>query len=87
MVIHCSKNAPPAEAKRLNEILKMHTTDENLIKEAIEILSKNHSITFAQKMAKDIIRKAWSDVESFLPPTDAKKKLKAFADYLIEREF
>jgi len=87
MVIHCLSNAHASEAKRLEEILNMHTTDETLIKEAIEIMKKNGSITYAQKFARDIITKAWTDVESFLAPSEAKQKLKAFADYLIEREF
>jgi len=87
MVIHSLKNASAVEAKRLDDILNMHTTDEALIKEAIQIMKKNGSITYAQKIAKEIIAKAWAEVDSFLTPSEAKKKLKSFADYLIEREF
>ncbi len=65
----------------------MHTEDEKLIKEAIALLKKTNSLEFAQKKAREIISKAWRDIEPTLKNSAAKQKLKAFADYLVDREF
>lgn len=69
------------------EILAMHTTDEKLIKEAIALLKKSNSLEYAQKRATEIISRAWRDIGPILKESPAKAKLKAFADYLVEREF
>ena len=54
--------------------------------EAIDIIKSTNSIAHAAKVARDIVAEAWKDVETSLPDTPAKLKLKAFADYLVERE-
>ena len=64
----------------------MHTNDETLIKEAIAIMQETKSLDYARQVAKDIITDAWRDVESVLPETEAKGKLKVFADYLVSRD-
>jgi len=39
-----------------------------------------------KKRGKEIVKKAWIDVKDKLPNNVAKKKLKAFADFLVERD-
>jgi geranylgeranyl pyrophosphate synthase len=87
MVIHSLKAATPTAAARLKEILAMHTTDEKLIREAIAILRSTNSLDFAKGKARELISAAWKDIEPSLRNNAAKGKLKAFADYLVDREF
>jgi len=86
MVIHTLENAGVRERKRLLEILNMHTTDQKLRDEAIRIIRNHGSIEYAKSFAQRIVRESWKDVDEILPSSEAKEKLKAFADYLIERK-
>lgn len=86
MVLHCFEHAPAEEARRLEEILNSHPTDQGVINEAIEIIEKNGGIRYAQEKAREIVLGAWKDVEGVIPASEAKAKLKAFADFLVERE-
>lgn len=63
----------------------MHTTDQNLRNEAIEIIKKYNSIEYSKEKARGMIIEAWREVDKLLKPSPAKEKLKAFADYLVER--
>ncbi len=85
MVIHALGKANEKDRKRLLEILNLHTREHALIDEVISLLNKYDSISYAKKFAKELVNNAWSEAESTLPKTDAKKRLKAFVDFLIER--
>lgn len=87
MVIHAMKHASAEKSARLNEILLMHTRDQTLINEAIQIMVDTGSLDYARQVAKDIVNKAWADVEAVLPESEAKTKLKVFADYLVNRDW
>ncbi len=86
MVVHALNNASEEDKKRLEEILAMHTKDKELIREAISILEKYGSIEYARKKARQLMEEAWKEVDEVLPPSEAKEKLRAFAQYLIERD-
>ena len=64
----------------------MHTKDQELRNEAIEIMKKYDSINYSRKKAKSMVESAWLEIEKILPESEAKIKLKAFAYYLIERD-
>ncbi|MCD6349087.1 MAG: polyprenyl synthetase family protein [Candidatus Korarchaeota archaeon] len=87
MVIHALSKATEDDKRRLKEILAMHTKDRALIEEAISILRKYGSIDYAREFAREIIRKSWADVEPILPDNEHKEKLRALANFLVEREF
>lgn len=86
MVIHTLKVADPKDKKRLIQILKMHTSDRKLRNEAIEIMRKYGSIKYAKDFATGIVEESWKEVEKLLLPSEAKDKLKAFAEFLIKRK-
>jgi len=86
MVIHSLSTGTPEQAKRLEEILNSATNDPVVITEAIDIMRATDSLTYARGVAKEIIEKAWSDIEPLLPENEAKGKLKVFANYLINRQ-
>jgi len=86
MVLHCFQNANQKDAKRLEEILNLHTTDQKVINEAIALIEKEKSIEFAREKANQIVTDAWKELEGVLPESNGKKKLQAFADFLVSRE-
>jgi len=86
LVIHTLSKASPADRKRLIEILNMHTKDQKLIGEAIAIIKKYGSVEYAKAFARDMVKKAWKEVEPLIPKGPAKEKLRAFADFMVERE-
>jgi len=86
IVIHTLIKAKPADKKRLLAILKMHTTDQKLRDEVMKIMKRYGSIEYAKQFAKRLVAESWKEVDRLLSPSDAKEKLKAFADYLIERK-
>jgi geranylgeranyl diphosphate synthase type I len=85
MVIHTLKNASEAERKRLVEILNMHTSDQTLRDEAIALMKKYHAIEHVKCTAQRIVEESWGEVDELLPESEAKEKLKAFAEFLIKR--
>ena len=86
IVINTLEKATYRDEKRLLEILNMHTSDQELIDKAIAIVSKYDSIGYAKEFARNLVANSWEEIDSLLPPSDAKKKLRAFANYLIERK-
>ncbi len=86
IVIHTLGKAKPADKKRLLSILKMHTADQKLKDEAIRIIKRYGSIEYAEQYAKKLVAESWREIDRLLSPSDAKEKLKAFADYLIGRK-
>jgi geranylgeranyl pyrophosphate synthase len=86
IAIHTLKNANAKDKRRLIEILGKHTSDERLKDEAIAIMEKYGSIDYVKKFARKIVQASWKDVEKLLPASKGKEKLKAFAEFLIERK-
>lgn len=86
IVIHTLKTANAKDRKRLLDILAKHTSDQKLKDEAIFIMEKTGSIEYARQKARKMVINSWSHVEKLLKPSEAKEKLKAFAEFLIERK-
>jgi geranylgeranyl diphosphate synthase type I len=85
MVIGTLKKANSNDKKRLIQILNMHTTDQTLRNEAIAIMQKYNAIEHVKQTAARIVQESWIDSEKLLPESEAKEKLKAFAEFLIKR--
>jgi len=85
-VLHSFQNADKETAQRLRAILDSHTENIVMIKEAIKILKECGSVEYARNFAKDLVSKSWRDVEGILKEGTAKKRLEAFAEYLIARD-
>jgi geranylgeranyl pyrophosphate synthase len=85
MVIYTLKVAKPKDRKRLIEILNMHTSDQNLRNEAIDILQKYNAMEHVKQTAESMVVESWNETEKLLPTPLAKEKLKAFAEFLIQR--
>jgi len=86
VVIHTLEKAKSADKKRLIKILTLRTTDQKLKDEAIAIMKRYGSIEYAKQFAMRMVAESWKEVDRLLSPSEAKEKLKAFADFLIERK-
>ncbi|MDH5688677.1 MAG: polyprenyl synthetase family protein [Candidatus Bathyarchaeota archaeon] len=86
MVIHTLRNASPKDKSRLLTILSMHTLDEKLRREAIDIIRKYNSVEYAKEVAERLMRESLNEVNRILNPSKAKEMLVALANYLIERK-
>jgi len=63
----------------------MHTSDRRLKNEAIRLMHKYGAVEHVKQIASEIVQESWDAVERLLPSTEAKEKLKAFAEFLIKR--
>jgi len=87
MVIHALKSASESDKSRLIKILNSHASDAKQVDEAISIIKKYGSVGYARQKAKDIVLDAWKEVDPLLKDSKAKKRLRDFAYFLIERDF
>ena len=85
MVIRTLKKANNVDRKRLIQILNMHTAEQALRDEAISIMQKYDAIAHVKRTAAQIVEESWKEAEKLLPASEAKEKLKAFAEFLIKR--
>ena len=63
----------------------MHTSDQTLRDEAIAIMQKYDAIEHVKQTAAQMVKESWKEVDKLLPTSEAKEKLKAFAEFLIKR--
>ena len=85
-VIHALKTADVKDSKRLVEILAVHTSNQKLRDEAIAIIEKYRSIEYSKELARKMVQESWRELEGLLPASGTKEKLRAFAEFLIERK-
>lgn len=86
IVIHTLSIASSDDRRRLIDILNMHTSDSKLKNQAIDIMQKYGSLKYVKKRADQVVADSWKGIEALLPDSDAKKRLKAFAEYLVKRK-
>ena len=86
MVIHSVANSGPEARNRLFEILKMKTTDQKLIDEAIGLIKASKSIAYAKQLEKEILASAWENLDRALPNNEGKVKLKNMVEFIVKRE-
>mgnify|MGYP001772628375 CR=1 FL=1 len=87
MVINALSKASERDRARLKEILSMHTSDPELVREAVSIMEKYGAIEYAKEVARSIVIESWRDAEPLLPDNIYKEKIRELATFLIERKF
>jgi len=86
IIIRTLQKASDADKVRLTEILDSHTTKEEVIQEALDIIGRYDGIDYSKKKANELVTKAWKTLEKTLPKSNAKEMLKKFAEYLVDRK-
>ncbi|MBT7241138.1 MAG: polyprenyl synthetase family protein [Candidatus Diapherotrites archaeon] len=86
IVIRTMEVATDEDKNRLTEILDSHTEKEEEIKEALDIINKYDGIKYSKSVAEKMVTEAWVEVDQVLEENNAKKVLKKFAEYLVDRK-
>ncbi|MCK4714141.1 MAG: polyprenyl synthetase family protein, partial [Candidatus Aenigmarchaeota archaeon] len=84
-VIHCLNSAPEQDRKDLLDILDKHTRNPELIRRALDILSRNGCIEYARDFSRRLVEKAWKDAEPNLPDNPARETLESLMRFATER--
>ena len=71
---------------RIADVKVRSLSDGALKKEAIDIIKKYDSVSYAKEFARNMVKDSWNEVDKLFPESEAKEKIKAFADYLVERD-
>ncbi len=77
--------ATAADVHRLQEVLRKHTKDAEEIREALQIIRKYDGIEYSKREAQRIVSEAWRGVETHIPQSEAKKKLKGLLEFMVSR--
>lgn len=85
IVIHTLEACVQGERDFLVKALDKERNSQNEIRSAIEIINKYHSVEKAAEVARKIVNDGKKGLKA-LPDSEAKEKLLAIADYLVERE-
>jgi geranylgeranyl pyrophosphate synthase len=85
VVIHTLQVADSQDKKRLIQILNMHSSNQEIRDEAIAIMDRYGSMDYVKKTANRMVKESWEEAEKCLTNREGKEKLKAFAEFLIER--
>ncbi|MEK6953837.1 MAG: polyprenyl synthetase family protein [Candidatus Micrarchaeota archaeon] len=86
IVLRALKQLNPNQRQRLLFILNSHTKNQLIIGEAISLIRGTDALEYSGGKAKELVLNAWEKFSKVLPNSKAKKQLKEFADYLIERK-
>ena len=71
---------------RLLEILNMKSNDEELHKEAIQILQEDEAVDFAKNAARQTMIKAWKQIDDIFPEdSEQKDDLMRLTSFLVNR--
>lgn len=86
MVIHALQHGSPEEKERLKEILALHTEDPGLIEEAVALLRKQGSLSYAARRAREILEESCERLAGVVPDGANVSRLLGFADSLLRRD-
>ena len=70
---------------RLLKILNMKTSDEELHKEAIQLMREDEAIQYARNATRVVMEAAWKEVDLLIKNEDAKDDLYKLTQFLINR--
>ena len=70
---------------RLLKILNMKTSDEELHKEAIQLMREDEAIQYARNATRVVMEAAWKEVDTLIKNEDAKDDLYKLTQFLINR--
>ncbi len=87
IVAYALKRASRNDAKKLKELLGLHTRRKDLIGQAIAILRKYDCIADAKHFSENLIQRSWQDFSRSLSPCRFKEYLDLYCRYTTQRRF
>lgn len=85
IIIKTLEQTNEADRKKLLGILNLKTKDKGLIEEAIMIIKKYDAIDYSKVLAKNLISKAWNEIDFLISDSNSKDELKLFMNFVIDR--
>lgn len=85
IVIRALKMLNPNQRHRLLHILNSQTKDQLMVGEAMSLIRGTDALDYSARRAQSLVAAAWAKFSKALRNSKAKRQLKEFADYLIER--
>ncbi len=86
MLIRVLETGSKKDKQRLLDILNLNTRDGKLIREAINIIKKYKAINYAKDKTQQLVTDAWNKLNPLIKNSESKRKLKLFANFLINRD-
>ena len=86
IVLRALEQLKPHQHDRLIRILNSRTKNQPMVGEAISLIKGTDALEYAGERARELVGSAWVKFSKALPDSKAKRQLKEFADYLIERK-
>jgi len=86
LVWYALDHAPGDQAHRLDEILAAHPVDQNTIDEAIAIIERTGAIEYAHRKACELVEASWTRIDPLLSASQAKGRLREFAEFVVNRD-
>lgn len=77
---------PKSKSKRLADILKLHSKDPKIIKEAVDLINLAEGIEKSQVKMRSLLDETLKEIEKNIPKNEAKEQLLAFAKSLVDRK-
>jgi geranylgeranyl pyrophosphate synthase len=87
VVIHALSKAGKNDRNRLVQILGSHTKDAGKMNEAIRIMEKYDSVSYAKRFARELVLDAWAAAKPSLKNNSASRELEAFVKFAFERGY
>jgi len=84
IVVHALRTGEREDRDTILKVLGKRDASDEDVKSAIETLKKTGSIQYAEQMVCDLIEEGKKSLDR-LPKTNARRTLKAIADYFVER--
>ncbi len=85
MTVYALRHLPEEKSKRLREILSKHTSDPDMIREAIGLIKESGAGEYAREVSRKIVEDAWRRADDVLPSSKAKIRLGKLAAFLVNR--
>ena len=85
LVIYTLRRASKRDRQRLLSILKMHTRNKALIREAISIIDKYGAKEYAKRRMAELANNAWERANRLLKDSPAKRRIGELVEFLINR--
>lgn len=85
VVVHALQNTSESDRARLIEILSSKEKDPEVLAEAVDIMERSGSISYARAYAENLTSTAKNRLVNMVEPSDARDLLVSMADWFVNR--
>lgn len=82
IVLRALQQQNPTNRQRLIDILGQRSSDQQLVKEALDIIFSTDAILYSHKVIQEKVEQGWGPLQKILPESEGKNKLEQLANFL-----